>query len=246
MGWFTHGKSRGRMLPSAMAKHRHSEDEPPTPVPADTNEPALSIRRHAIVAAAVAGLTLASVTAWALTRPGDDSGIGSPRGTALGGFSSPGAVEGFGQAGTATPSGTGRPTPRPSGTLLPGTPPPTEATPDQTATPSVGGLQATYSMLTWDGGYQVTFVLINPNDVPVLWKVRIQLPSNAVFGDSWSAELARDGSVLTFTPPRWSNGNPKPLAPGAMASFGFLASQPSGDYRMLSCTVDGVECRPAP
>jgi hypothetical protein len=228
------------MLPPYMAKHRYPEDGS-----ASVDEPTSGVRRHALIAAAVAGLTLAGATAWALSRPGDDSDDGSPRGKEPGAISSAGVVEGFGLAGPV-PSGSVRPAPRASVTPLPsipGTQPPStrEATPPSTT----GGLEAIYTMMTWDGGYQVTLVVTNPTNTPVVWKVRIQLPSNALFGDSWSAQLTRDGSVFTFTPPLGGNGNPKPLAPGAMHSFGFLAVQPSGDYRLLSCAVDGVECKPA-
>ena len=232
------------MLPSVMAKHRHLQEDPPSLDSESLGKSALSLRRHAIIAAAVASLTLAGATGWALTRPDSGSGSDSPRGAGPGAMTSPGALEGFGLASPMVSASGVRPGPRASGSSpLPSLLPPSleVVTPTESAT-TTSGLEATYTMLTWQGGYQVTLVLTNPTAANVLWRLRIQLPSNASFGHSWGAELSRDGAVLTFTPPKWDS-KPMPLAPGTTHSFGFSALQTSGDYRLLSCAVDGVVCR---
>ncbi|WP_203912179.1 cellulose binding domain-containing protein [Rhizocola hellebori] len=232
-----------------MAKHRRPQDDPPDPVPAEEPaaghraRPALSIRRHAIVAAAAASLSLIGATGWALTRPDSGPGDGSPRAAAPDAMASAGGLDGFGPASPVASSGAARPSPRPSVAQPPSTPPRTEASPARSIATTVDGLQATYTMLTWQGGYQVTLVVTNQTTAPALWKLRIELPAKAMFGHSWSAELARDGAVLTFTPPKWDNGNPRPLAPGATHTFGFIALQTSGAYSLVSCAVDGVACR---
>ncbi len=238
------------MLLRVMAKHRHPEQEPPSLVPPTLEQlaaqerarPALSIKRHAIVAGATASLLLAAATSWALTRPQETTAEGS---LPPNGLSSAGAGEGFGLASPAgSPSVPPRPGARSSATALPSLMlSPSAAAPTSSVATTAGGLEATYVMLTWQGGYQVTFVVTNPTSTAVLWKIRVQLPAGARYDHSWSAELAREGEVLTFTPPKWDNGNPRPLAPGTAHTFGFIALQPGSDYRLLSCTVDGVPCR---
>ena len=238
------------MLLRVMAKHRHPEAEPLSLVPATVEQlaaqerarPALSIKRHAIVAGATASLLLAAATSWALTRPQQAQHEGS---ILPGGLASAGAVEGFGLASpVGSPSVSPRPGLRPSAATLPSLAlSPSAAAPSRSITTTAGGLEAAYVMLTWQGGYQVTFVVTNPTSTAVLWKIRVQLAAGARYDHSWSAELAGEGDVLTFTPPKWDNGNPRPLAPGTTHAFGFIALQPGSDYRLLSCTVDGVPCR---
>jgi cellulase/cellobiase CelA1 len=116
-----------------------------------------------------------------------------------------------------------------------------------TVSPSVlasGGAIATYRMPNpWQGGYRVDFQLTNPSAAPIQWTIRVQLPANARYDHSWSAEVRVEGTTLIFTPPRWDNGNPRALGPGTEHVFGFIATQPPGDYRLLSCTIDGSPCR---
>src|SRR6478609_5612299 len=91
------------MLLRVMAKHRLPEDEPPNILASTVEQlaarerarPALSIRRHAVVAAATASLLLAAATSWALNRDQEVTSGGSPL---FGGSSSARAVEGFGPA----------------------------------------------------------------------------------------------------------------------------------------------------
>ncbi len=242
------------MLLTVMARHRRSENDPLSLAPATVEElaalerarPPLSIKRHAIVAGSVAGLLLAGATVWALAGTGD-RGPGAPEGLGPGGLASAGAVDGFGLASPlASRSPSARPGVRPSPTAAASAEPPPmilEATATPASPRQATGVEASYVMLTWQGGYQVTFVVHNPTSSPVLWKLRLELPGNARYDHHWSAELAREAATLTFTPPRWDNNNPRALAPGTTHTFGFIVMQPSGDYRLVSCAVDGTPCR---
>jgi molybdopterin biosynthesis enzyme len=70
------------------------------------------------------------------------------------------------------------------------------------------------------------------------WTVKVSFDSDAGVrvGNTWNAQLTREGSTFVFT------GGP--LAPGATAMLGFEASkQVRGRIQPTSCTVDGAPCR---
>ncbi|MCM0678824.1 cellulose-binding domain-containing protein [Micromonospora phytophila] len=82
----------------------------------------------------------------------------------------------------------------------------------------------------WEGKYTVT------NGGPSTltgWQVAFSLPSGTTLGSYWDATVSSAGQRHTFTNRSW-NGT---LAPGASASFGFLAT---GSGSPTDCTLNGA------
>ncbi|MFJ1540908.1 chitinase [Micromonospora chalcea] len=84
----------------------------------------------------------------------------------------------------------------------------------------------------WEGRYTVT----NGGSSTITgWQIAFTLPSGTALGSYWDATVTSVGQRHTFTNRSW-NGT---LAPGASASFGFLAT---GSGLPTDCTLNGAPC----
>ena len=91
------------------------------------------------------------------------------------------------------------------------------ATPAQAAGPT-----ATYAKTSdWGTGWEGKYTITNGGTATITsWRVEFDLPAGTTPGSFWDALLTSSGNHHTFAN-REYNGT---LAPGASASFGFLAS----------------------
>ncbi|MFG3607533.1 lytic polysaccharide monooxygenase [Streptomyces sp. NPDC047928] len=105
-----------------------------------------------------------------------------------------------------------------TGVKDPGTPP-TEPPPGQcTATRAVTS--------SWSGGYQAQVTVTNTGTVPMLgWMVDWTLPDGQTIDSLWNGRLMAHGQAVMVHHADW-NGS---LAPGASATFGYVASGPGPD-----------------
>lgn len=88
----------------------------------------------------------------------------------------------------------------------------------------------------WPGGYVASFTVHNDTTAPLTgWRVEFDLPADTSVSNHWNAALSRDGERYVFTDVGW-NGS---LAPGASATFGWLAA---GNGDPAGCTVNGDPC----
>lgn len=241
-----------------VSKHRLHEDDETTLLPRTVEQLAEEERRPrgfrrqpVVIAVATASLLASGAAAWALAGPTSETVLAQP----TSGPTTPGAgfVDGFGvvtpsatTAGdipAARPSTTG-PAPAPSATasvaaspaasapsgVAPSPPsPPPPSPPSATAT-------ATYDVQAWPGGYVIAVQVRNTGTTPLQWTVRIGLPNGATVNGDWEADRSAENGVWVFTPERGA------LAPGAVASFGFMGPRGPGDFP-VSCTVNGVACQ---
>jgi len=89
---------------------------------------------------------------------------------------------------------------------------------------------------SWDSGYQGQYTITNGGTTAVSgWTVEFDLPSGTSAGTYWDALMTQSGSHYTFKN-RDYNGS---IAPGASASFGFVAS---GTGTPSGCKVNGAAC----
>lgn len=88
----------------------------------------------------------------------------------------------------------------------------------------------------WGSGYQAQFTITNNGSSALNgWSVAFDLPSGSSVGTYWDALETASGSHYVFTN-RDYNGA---IAPGASASFGFVAS---GGGTPSGCTLNGAAC----
>lgn len=99
------------------------------------------------------------------------------------------------------------------------------------------GSTATFAKTSsWDSGYQGQYTITNGGTTAVSgWTVEFDLPSGTSAGTYWDALMTQSGSHYTFKN-RDYNGS---IAPGASASFGFVAS---GTGTPSGCKVNGAAC----
>ncbi|MEV4466145.1 cellulose binding domain-containing protein [Micromonospora echinofusca] len=114
--------------------------------------------------------------------------------------------------GDVTPTPTGSPTPT--------------ANPSPTPSGPATGCTASYRVVgRWQGGFQGEVTVRNSGATPVSgWTVRFAFTDGQRISQSWNARLTQSGAEVTAGDVDW-NGD---LAPGAQATFGFLASTSGG------------------
>ncbi|MCG5212764.1 cellulose binding domain-containing protein [Streptosporangium soli] len=104
-----------------------------------------------------------------------------------------------------------------------GTPSPTPTpTPTVTTPPPTGGCSAAYKVAnSWQGGFQGEVTVRNAGQTTLPgWTVRWSFTGGEQVTQSWNTTLGQSGAGVTAKNVGW-NGS---LAPGATATFGFLAS----------------------
>jgi hypothetical protein len=136
---------------------------------------------------------------------------------------------------TSATSATTPPTTPP--TTAPTTPP---TTPPTTA-PGGSGCTATYqSTGSWQGGFQGAVTVTNSGSSTIAgWTVRLTLATGQTVTQLWNGAFTQSGGQLTVTNTTW-NGS---LAPGATATFGFLAD---GDGSVPPTVAPSANARPSP
>lgn len=88
----------------------------------------------------------------------------------------------------------------------------------------------------WGSGWEGKYTITNGGTATITsWRVEFDLPAGTTPGSFWDALLTSSGNHHTFAN-REYNGT---LAPGASASFGFLAS---GSGTPQNCKVNGADC----
>ncbi|WFE34168.1 cellulose binding domain-containing protein [Micromonospora sp. WMMD975] len=125
-----------------------------------------------------------------------------------------------------TPTGPPNPTDSPSPTLTPsptwsptGPPHPTDY-PSPTRT--MGGCTATWRTVgQWPGGFQAEVTVRNTGGVAIpSWVVRFSFPGDQQLNQAWNAQVAQSGAAVVARSASYNGA----LAPGAEATFGFLAT----------------------
>ncbi|MEU8815086.1 cellulase family glycosylhydrolase [Actinoplanes sp. NPDC048796] len=100
------------------------------------------------------------------------------------------------------------------------------------AQPASAATAAFTVVSSWNNGYQGQVAVTNNTSSTITtWRVELTFPAGTTVAQSWNA--TQSGTV--FTPVSW-NGT---LAPGASASFGFIAN---GSGRPTACTINGASC----
>ncbi|GAB3977873.1 hypothetical protein GCM10029978_068970 [Actinoallomurus acanthiterrae] len=89
---------------------------------------------------------------------------------------------------------------------------------------------------SWDTGYQAQYTIKNTGTTTISgWTVEFDLTASTTVGTYWDALLSKSGDHYTFKN-REYNGQ---IAPGATASFGFVAS---GTAAPSGCRLNGASC----
>jgi len=129
---------------------------------------------------------------------------------------------------TTTPPTTTPPTTTPPSTRPPTTAPPT--------TPGPSGCTASYQLAgSWSGGFQGGVTVTNSGSSTVgSWTVHLTLPGGQAVTQLWNASYTQSGNQVTVTNASWNGA----LAPGATATFGFLANGDGGTPpTTIGCTA---------
>ncbi|WP_229403015.1 chitinase [Micromonospora okii] len=88
----------------------------------------------------------------------------------------------------------------------------------------------------WGGGWEGRYTITNGGSTAISsWTLAFDLPAGTTVGSYWDALLTSSGQRFTFTNRSW-NGS---LAPGASATFGFLAT---GTGSPTNCRVNDAPC----
>jgi hypothetical protein len=104
------------------------------------------------------------------------------------------------------------------------------------AQPAYAATAAFTKTSTWDTGYEGKFTITNDATTTITsWNVQFDLPTGTSMGSFWDALVTTSGQHVTAVN-RDYNGT---LAPGASASFGFIAS---GTGAPTNCTINGAPC----
>jgi hypothetical protein len=89
---------------------------------------------------------------------------------------------------------------------------------------------------SWGTGYEAKYTITNATTATINgWTVAFDLPAGTAISSSWDANRTGTTGHITATNLSW-NGT---LAPGATASFGFVAS---GNGDPANCTLNGASC----
>ena len=126
----------------------------------------------------------------------------------------------------------------PTPTAAPTTAPPTTAPPTTPpSTPPTGGTcTATYSVTSqWTGGFQGDVTVTNRSTTgSSAWTAVLTYANGQRITQAWNATVSQSAATVTARNLSW-NGN---LAPGASASFGFLASWTGANAApAVTCTL---------
>ncbi|MFG1780443.1 cellulose binding domain-containing protein [Micromonospora sp. NPDC049051] len=126
--------------------------------------------------------------------------------------------------GGVTPTPTATPTLTPTGG------------PTATPTAPAAGCTASYRVVgQWQGGFQGEVTVRNSGAAPLSgWTARFAFADGQRVTQSWNAQLSQSGAEVTARNVDWNGA----LAPGAQATFGFLASTSGGTAAgPASCTT---------
>ncbi|GAA1795815.1 chitinase [Planosporangium flavigriseum] len=98
------------------------------------------------------------------------------------------------------------------------------------------GPTATFSKSAWETGYTGTYTITNTSGATLNgWTLTFDLPAGTTLGSYWDALITSSGNRYTAKN-REYNGT---VAPGASASFGFVAS---GTGSPTNCSLNGASC----
>ncbi|GAA0538327.1 hypothetical protein GCM10010172_19550 [Paractinoplanes ferrugineus] len=123
------------------------------------------------------------------------------------------------------------PSPSPSASASP-SPSSSASSPPATGTACTASYQITG---TWQGGFQAEVAVSNTGSAATRgWAVNWTLPAGQAISQIWNGSLVTSGSAATVTNVSY-NGT---LAPGATATFGFLASGNSASTPSLTCSAN--------
>jgi hypothetical protein len=102
---------------------------------------------------------------------------------------------------------------------------------------AAGYLTATYTLVgEWSGNFQAQYTITNGTSATVSsWKVEFDLNAATTITSSWDSVITRTGNHITASNAAYN----APLAAGASATFGFIASGPA---RPANCRVNGGLC----
>ncbi|HEY0638049.1 MAG TPA: cellulose binding domain-containing protein [Pseudonocardiaceae bacterium] len=88
----------------------------------------------------------------------------------------------------------------------------------------------------WSGGYEGRYTITNTSPTTMdTWTVVFDVPAGTTVGTYWDALMTSAGSRYTFRNREYNGA----LAPGASASFGFVAT---GSGLPANCTLNGAPC----
>jgi alpha-galactosidase len=135
--------------------------------------------------------------------------------------------------GTSTPTSSPTPTPTSS-------PTPTPTTSPTTSPPASGPCRIDYRITNqWTGGFQADLTVHNTGTTTINgWKLAWAFPNGQLITQSWGATYAQTGSQVTVTNESW-NGS---IAPGATATFGFLANWTGTNTAPTAFALNGSAC----
>jgi hypothetical protein len=102
---------------------------------------------------------------------------------------------------------------------------------------AAGSVTATYALVgEWNGKFQASYTVANGSAATVSsWKVEFDLAAGTTIDSSWDSTITRVGNHITAVNTAWN----APLASGASAAFGFIATGPA---RPTNCRVNGGLC----
>src|ERR1700742_5085990 len=102
---------------------------------------------------------------------------------------------------------------------------------------AAGSLTATYTLVgEWSGNFQAQYTITNGTSATVsTWKVEFDLDAATTITSSWDTVITRTGNHIAAGNAAYN----APLAAGASATFGFIAS---GATQPANCRVNGGLC----
>ncbi|MDT5034879.1 MAG: hypothetical protein QOE03_64, partial [Micromonosporaceae bacterium] len=100
---------------------------------------------------------------------------------------------------------------------------------------AAGAMTAAFSVTSdWGSGWQGLYTITNGTAATVnTWSVGFDLPAGTTLGSSWDTLATQAGTHVTARNQTYN----APLAAGATATFGFLAT---GAGKPTNCTLNGV------
>jgi hypothetical protein len=102
---------------------------------------------------------------------------------------------------------------------------------------AAGTMTATFSLTSdWGSGWQGAYTIANGGISTVsTWTVRFDLPAGTTLSSSWDTVATQSGVHVTAANKSYN----APLAPGASATFGLIAT---GAGKPTNCTLNNVIC----
>src|ERR1700753_376622 len=99
---------------------------------------------------------------------------------------------------------------------------------------AAGSLTATYSLVgQWGTSFQAQYTVTNGSSAVVsAWQVEFDLDATTTITSSWDSVITRTGNHVVAANAAYN----APLAPGASATFGFIAG---GLTQPANCRVNG-------